>query len=120
MCTVILTLQVSGVLFNNLHLSWITLQWPTHGDRVSPRGESGKGEVNKGALVSVYDVSAAFEALCFLFQPEKLSVRFSCLFLEWRPGSTGQILSDLDVTSQKEGRWRRLNTLAHYNVSVTP
>uniref|UniRef100_A0AAR2J0I6 Sema domain-containing protein n=1 Tax=Pygocentrus nattereri TaxID=42514 RepID=A0AAR2J0I6_PYGNA len=36
--------------------------------------------------------------------------------LEWRPGSTGQILSDLDVTSQKEGRWRHLNTLAHYNV----
>ncbi|KAG7258106.1 hypothetical protein CRUP_025655, partial [Coryphaenoides rupestris] len=23
----------------------------------------------------------------------------------WRPGSTGQILSDLDLTSQKEGRW---------------
>lgn len=36
---------------------------------------------------------------------------------EWRPGSTGQILSDLDLTSQKEGRWRRMNTLAHYNVS---
>uniref|UniRef100_A0A8C6TTC3 Plexin b2b n=1 Tax=Neogobius melanostomus TaxID=47308 RepID=A0A8C6TTC3_9GOBI len=36
--------------------------------------------------------------------------------LEWRPGSTGQILSDLDLTSQKEGRWRRINTLAHYNV----
>ncbi|XP_056280657.1 LOW QUALITY PROTEIN: plexin-B2-like [Pseudoliparis swirei] len=36
--------------------------------------------------------------------------------LEWRPGSTGQILSDLDLTSQKEGRWTRLNTLAHYNV----
>ncbi|XP_026112068.1 LOW QUALITY PROTEIN: plexin-B2-like, partial [Carassius auratus] len=36
--------------------------------------------------------------------------------LEWRPGSTGQILSDLDVTTQKEGRWRRINTLAHYNV----
>ncbi|KAG5830479.1 hypothetical protein ANANG_G00311060 [Anguilla anguilla] len=36
--------------------------------------------------------------------------------LEWRPGSTGQILSDLDVTSQKEGRWKRMNTLAHYNV----
>uniref|UniRef100_A0A665UTT9 Plexin-B2-like n=1 Tax=Echeneis naucrates TaxID=173247 RepID=A0A665UTT9_ECHNA len=36
--------------------------------------------------------------------------------LEWRPGSTGQILSDLDLTSQKEGRWKRLNTLAHYNV----
>uniref|UniRef100_A0A8C8A662 Plexin b2b n=1 Tax=Oryzias sinensis TaxID=183150 RepID=A0A8C8A662_9TELE len=38
--------------------------------------------------------------------------------LEWRPGSTGQILSDLDLTSQKEGRWRRINTLAHYNVST--
>lgn len=37
---------------------------------------------------------------------------------EWRPGSTGQTLSDLDVTSQKEGRWRRINTLAHYNVSA--
>uniref|UniRef100_A0AAQ5Z0H8 Sema domain-containing protein n=1 Tax=Amphiprion ocellaris TaxID=80972 RepID=A0AAQ5Z0H8_AMPOC len=37
--------------------------------------------------------------------------------LEWRPGSTGQILSDLDLTSQKEGCWKRLNTLAHYNVS---
>ncbi|CAB1346303.1 unnamed protein product [Coregonus sp. 'balchen'] len=36
--------------------------------------------------------------------------------LEWRPGSTGQILSDMDLTSQKEGRWKRLNTLAHYNV----
>uniref|UniRef100_A0A674P295 Plexin b2b n=1 Tax=Takifugu rubripes TaxID=31033 RepID=A0A674P295_TAKRU len=36
--------------------------------------------------------------------------------LEWRPGSTGQILSDLDLTSQKEGRWKRINTLAHYNV----
>ncbi|KAA8580094.1 hypothetical protein FQN60_005938 [Etheostoma spectabile] len=35
--------------------------------------------------------------------------------LEWRPGSTGQILSDLDLTSQREGRWKRLNTLAHYN-----
>lgn len=36
--------------------------------------------------------------------------------LEWRPGSTGQILSDLDLTSLKEGRWKKLNTLAHYNV----
>ncbi|XP_073475857.1 plexin-B2 [Aquarana catesbeiana] len=38
------------------------------------------------------------------------------LALEWRPGSTAQILSDLDLTSQKEGRWRRINTLMHYNV----
>lgn len=38
---------------------------------------------------------------------------------EWRPGSTGQILSDMDLTSQKEGRWKRLNTLAHYNVGFS-
>uniref|UniRef100_A0A8C4MUK5 Plexin B2 n=1 Tax=Equus asinus asinus TaxID=83772 RepID=A0A8C4MUK5_EQUAS len=36
--------------------------------------------------------------------------------LEWRPGSTAQILSDLDLTSQREGRWKRINTLMHYNV----
>uniref|UniRef100_A0A671Y0J3 Plexin b2a, tandem duplicate 1 n=1 Tax=Sparus aurata TaxID=8175 RepID=A0A671Y0J3_SPAAU len=42
--------------------------------------------------------------------------KVECVALEWRPGSTGQILSDLDLTSQKEGRWKRLNTLAHYNV----
>ncbi|XP_061496174.1 plexin-B2 isoform X2 [Rhineura floridana] len=36
--------------------------------------------------------------------------------LEWRPGSTAQILSDLDLTSQRDGRWRRINTLMHYNV----
>ncbi|KAG8577428.1 hypothetical protein GDO81_010173 [Engystomops pustulosus] len=38
------------------------------------------------------------------------------LALEWRPGSTAQILSDLDLTSQKEGRCKRINTLMHYNV----
>lgn len=57
-----------------------------------------------------------FVCLFVLFQSE----RFFCPSTEWRPGSTGQILSDLDVTSQKEGRWRHLNTLAHYNVSITP
>ncbi|XP_045434668.1 plexin-B2 isoform X1 [Pipistrellus kuhlii] len=36
--------------------------------------------------------------------------------LEWRPGSTAQILSDLDLTSQRDGRWKRVNTLMHYNV----
>ncbi|KAM6306906.1 LOW QUALITY PROTEIN: plexin-B2-like [Podargus strigoides] len=35
--------------------------------------------------------------------------------LEWRPGSTAQILSDLDLTSQRDGRWKRINTLMHYN-----
>lgn len=33
-----------------------------------------------------------------------------------RPGSTAQILSDLDLTSQRGGRWRRVNTLMHYNI----
>lgn len=42
---------------------------------------------------------------------------FPAINTEWRPGSTGQILLDLDLTSQKEGRWKRINTLAHYNVS---
>ncbi|XP_069483946.1 plexin-B2 [Ambystoma mexicanum] len=36
--------------------------------------------------------------------------------LEWRPGSTAQILSDVDLTSQRDGRWKRFNTLKHYNV----
>lgn len=43
---------------------------------------------------------------------------YSLFSAEWRPGSTGQILSDMDLTSQKEGRWKRLNTLAHYNVGI--
>lgn len=43
-----------------------------------------------------------------------------CVLPEWRPGSTAQILSDLDLTSQREGRWKRINTLMHYNVSGGP
>lgn len=55
--------------------------------------------------------------------PRTVAERFDWLsplafITEWRPGSTGQILSDLDLTSQKEGRWKRINTLAHYNVST--
>ncbi|XDV53389.1 hypothetical protein PO909_021900 [Leuciscus waleckii] len=48
--------------------------------------------------------------------PHSQRPKVDSVTLEWRPGSTGQTLSDLDVTSQKEGRWRRINTLAHYNV----
>ncbi|XP_059916367.1 plexin-B2-like [Gadus macrocephalus] len=48
--------------------------------------------------------------------PYTLRPKVDSVTLEWRPGSTGQILSDLDLTSQKEGRWKRINTLAHYNV----
>ncbi|XP_028934545.1 plexin-B2 [Ornithorhynchus anatinus] len=42
--------------------------------------------------------------------------RADSVVLEWRPGSTAQILSDLDLTSLRDGRWRRINTLMHYNV----
>ncbi|NP_001017322.2 plexin-B2 precursor [Xenopus tropicalis] len=48
--------------------------------------------------------------------PYSLRPKADSLALEWRPGSTAQILSDLDLTSQKEGRLKRYNTLMHYNV----
>lgn len=49
-------------------------------------------------------------------QPCSCWPRPDSVVLEWRPGSTAQILSDLDLTSQREGRWKRVNTLMHYNV----
>ncbi|XP_036134142.1 plexin-B2 [Molossus molossus] len=49
-------------------------------------------------------------------QPCSRWPKVDSVVLEWRPGSTAQILSDLDLTSQREGRWRRINTLMHYNV----
>uniref|UniRef100_A0A8C9WH95 Plexin-B1 n=1 Tax=Scleropages formosus TaxID=113540 RepID=A0A8C9WH95_SCLFO len=40
------------------------------------------------------------------------------LDLEWRSGVAGHlILSDEDLTSVVQGRWKRLNTLQHYKVS---
>lgn len=49
-------------------------------------------------------------------QPCSRWPKVDSVVLEWRPGSTAQILSDLDLTSQREGRWKRINTLMHYNV----
>ncbi|XP_040843627.1 plexin-B2 isoform X1 [Ochotona curzoniae] len=49
-------------------------------------------------------------------QPCSCWPRPDSVVLEWRPGSTAQILSDLDLTSQRDGRWKRINTLMHYNV----
>lgn len=41
------------------------------------------------------------------------------LDLEWRTGNSGRlILSDEDSTTKAEGEWKRLNTLAHYRVSL--
>ncbi|OCT87335.1 plexin-B2 isoform X2 [Xenopus laevis] len=48
--------------------------------------------------------------------PYSLRPKADSLALEWRPGSTAQILSDLDLTSQKEGRSKQYNTLMHYNI----
>ncbi|OCT89064.1 plexin-B2 [Xenopus laevis] len=48
--------------------------------------------------------------------PYSLRPKADSLALEWRPGSTAQILSDLDLTSQKERRLKQYNTLMHYNV----
>nr|XP_014353505.1 PREDICTED: plexin-B1-like [Latimeria chalumnae] len=42
------------------------------------------------------------------------------LDLEWRAGVAGHLtLSDEDVTSVTQGRWKRLNTLQHYKVGET-
>ncbi|KAG8517997.1 Plexin-B2 [Galemys pyrenaicus] len=49
-------------------------------------------------------------------QPCSRWPKVDSVVLEWRPGSTAQILSDLDLTSQRDGRWKRINTLMHYNV----
>ncbi|XP_066447962.1 plexin-B2 [Eleutherodactylus coqui] len=56
-------------------------------------------------------VEQVYKSLPYSHRPKADS-----LALEWRPGSTAQILSDLDLTSLKDGRWKRINTLMHYNV----
>ena len=40
-----------------------------------------------------------------------------CVFVEWRQGRlTRIILQDEDVTTKIESDWKRLNSLAHYQV----
>ncbi|KAJ0069957.1 hypothetical protein NL108_017630 [Boleophthalmus pectinirostris] len=104
------TLNDTGLLGDDVEYSVLTLQVLVHGEGpdVTP-----VKVLNCDTISQVKEkiIEQVYRNLPYSQRPKVESVT-----LEWRPGSTGQILSDLDLTSQKEGRWRRINTLAHYNV----
>ncbi|KAM9328569.1 plexin-B2-like isoform 2-T6 [Pholidichthys leucotaenia] len=104
------TLNDTGLLGDDVEYSVLTLQVLVHGEGpdVTP-----VKVLNCDTISQVKEkiIDHVYRNLPYSQRPKVDSVA-----LEWRPGSTGQILSDLDLTSQKEGRWKRLNTLAHYNV----
>ncbi|XP_038123079.1 plexin-B2-like [Cyprinodon tularosa] len=104
------TLNDTGLLGDDVEYSVLTLQVLVHGEGpdVTP-----VKVLNCDTITQVKEkiIDQVYRNLPYSQRPKAESVA-----LEWRPGSTGQILSDLDLTSQKEGRWKRLNTLAHYNV----
>ncbi|KAI3366565.1 hypothetical protein L3Q82_000488 [Scortum barcoo] len=103
------TLNDTGLLGDDVEYSVLTLQVLVHGEGpdVTP-----VKVLNCDTISQVKEkiIDQVYRNLPYSQRPKVESVA-----LEWRPGSTGQILSDLDLTSQKEGRWKRLNTLAHYN-----
>uniref|UniRef100_A0A8C4GMS9 Plexin b2a, tandem duplicate 1 n=1 Tax=Dicentrarchus labrax TaxID=13489 RepID=A0A8C4GMS9_DICLA len=105
------TLNDTGLLGDDVEYSVLTLQVLVHGEGpdVTP-----VKVLNCDTISQVKEkiIDQVYRNLPYSQRPKVENVA-----LEWRPGSTGQILSDLDLTSQKEGRWKRLNTLAHYNVS---
>lgn len=104
------TLNDTGLLGDDVEYSILTLQVLVHGEGpdVTP-----VKVLNCDTISQVKEkiIEQVYRNLPYSQRPVVDSVA-----LEWRPGSTGQILSDLDLTSQKEGRWKRINTLAHYNV----
>ncbi|XP_059361137.1 plexin-B2-like [Carassius carassius] len=104
------TLNDTGLLGDDVEYSVLTLQVLVHGEGpdVTP-----VKVLNCDSISQVKEkiIEQVYRNLPYSQRPMVDSVA-----LEWRPGSTGQILSDLDLTSQKEGRWKRINTLAHYNV----
>uniref|UniRef100_A0A8C7D9B9 Plexin b2b n=1 Tax=Oncorhynchus kisutch TaxID=8019 RepID=A0A8C7D9B9_ONCKI len=104
------TLNDTGLLGDDVEYCVLTLQVLVHGEGpdVTPVKVLNCDTVSQ---VKEKIIEAVYRNLPYSQRPKVDSVS-----LEWRPGSTGQILSDLDLTSQKEGRWRRINTLAHYNV----
>ncbi|XP_034055795.1 plexin-B2-like, partial [Gymnodraco acuticeps] len=104
------TLNDTGLLGDDVEYSVLTLQVLVHGEGpdVTPVKVLSCDSITQ---VKEKIIDQVYRNLPYSQRPEVESVA-----LEWRPGSTGQILSDLDLTSQKEGRWKRLNTLAHYNV----
>uniref|UniRef100_A0A8B9L9R1 Plexin b2b n=1 Tax=Astyanax mexicanus TaxID=7994 RepID=A0A8B9L9R1_ASTMX len=104
------TLNDTGLLGDDVEYSMLTLQVLVQGEGpdITPVKVLDCDTISQ---VKEKIIEQVYKNLPYSQRPKVESVT-----LEWRPGSTGQILSDLDVTSQKEGRWRRLNTLAHYNV----
>ncbi|KAK6292392.1 hypothetical protein J4Q44_G00369760 [Coregonus suidteri] len=104
------TLNDTGLLGDDVEYCVLTLQVLVHGEGpdVTP-----VKVLNCDTISQVKEkiIEQVYRNLPYTQRPKVDSVA-----LEWRPGSTGQILSDMDLTSQKEGRWKRLNTLAHYNV----
>ncbi|KAI7791770.1 plexin-B2-like [Triplophysa rosa] len=104
------TLNDTGLLGDDVEYSVLTLQVLVHGEGpdVTP-----VKVLNCDTISQVKEkiIEQVYRNLPYSQRPTVDSVA-----LEWRPGSTGQILSDMDLTSQKEGRWKRINTLAHYNV----
>ncbi|XP_034019127.1 plexin-B2-like [Thalassophryne amazonica] len=104
------TLNDTGLLGDDVEYAVLTLQVLIHGEGpdVTP-----VKVLNCDTISQVKEkiIDQVYRNLPYSQRPKVDSVA-----LEWRPGSTGQILSDLDLTSQKEDRWKRLNTLAHYNV----
>uniref|UniRef100_H3CIC5 Plexin b2a, tandem duplicate 1 n=1 Tax=Tetraodon nigroviridis TaxID=99883 RepID=H3CIC5_TETNG len=104
------TLNDTGLLGDDVEYSVLTLQVLVHGEGpdVTP-----VKVLNCDTITQVKEkvIDQVYRNMPYSQRP-----KVECVALEWRPGSTGQILSDLDLTSQKEGRWKKLNTLAHYNV----
>ncbi|CAB1416660.1 unnamed protein product, partial [Pleuronectes platessa] len=104
------TLNDTGLLGDDVEYSVLTLQVLVHGE--GP-------DVTPVKVLSCDTISQVKEKIIeqvYRNLPYSQRPKVDSVTLEWRPGSTGQILSDLDLTSQKEGRWKRFNTLAHYNV----
>ncbi|TWW64893.1 Plexin-B2 Precursor [Takifugu flavidus] len=104
------TLNDTGLLGDDVEYSVLTLQVLVHGEGpdVTPVKVLSCDTITQ---VKEKIIDQVYRNLPYSQRPKVESVA-----LEWRPGSTGQILSDLDLTAQKEGRWKKLNTLAHYNV----
>ncbi|XP_065813093.1 plexin-B2b [Labrus bergylta] len=104
------TLNDTGLLGDDVEYSVLTLQ-------VLVQGEG--PDVTPVKVLNCDTISQVKEKIIeqvYRNLPYSQRPKVDSVTLEWRPGSTGQILSDLDLTSQKEGRWKCINTLAHYNV----
>uniref|UniRef100_A0A8D3DEP6 Plexin b2b n=1 Tax=Scophthalmus maximus TaxID=52904 RepID=A0A8D3DEP6_SCOMX len=104
------TLNDTGLLGDDVEYSVLTLQVLVHGE--GP-------DVTPVKVLSCDTISQVKDKIIeqvYRNLPYSQRPKVDSASRWWRPGSTGQILSDLDLTSQKEGRWKRINTLAHYNV----